>query len=93
MKKPALIITFTVIIVLFLLMAKILVANSLSIGGVQLSKIERQIRSYQIENALLKEKVVLSSSLTHIASKAAKLGFVENKSTFALIKSQPLAKR
>lgn len=91
MKKPSLIITLDIILILVLLTVQAVVSNRLTVGGVLLEKIERESHVYQTENAILREKVALNSAFTQIAEKAKKLGFAENKTVFVLTRSLPLA--
>ena len=91
MTKTALIISLDITIIVFLLVVQTVISNRLSTGGLMLEKIEDQIHSYSVENAILGEKVADASSLTQILAKADKLNFVESKTAFVLTKSQPLA--
>ena len=50
-----------------------------------------EIRKYKVENTLLKEEMLKYSSLLYISSAAAKQGFSESKSNFALKKALPIA--
>lgn len=91
MKKPifTLVTLFFVITVLF--GVKTVVSNKLSTSGPALGRAQDEINKYKTENAILKEKVFGLSSLNHVSSVAAKLGFVESKDTFALTKGMPIA--
>ncbi len=42
-------------------------------------------------NVILREKIFALSSLTYVASEAARIGLVDGKSNFALTKSKPIA--
>lgn len=92
MKKPIIFIIAIICIIVSLSIVQVTVSNNLSTTGVELAKIEEKITFYKKENAVLKEKLLISSSLDSIASKAAELGFVEEKSRVFLSKP-PLAKR
>ena len=91
MKKP----TFLIIIIMFLIIAlsltRAIVSNNLSTVGITLSKLEKELNSYKIENTMLKEKLLSFTSLTNISSEASQLGFVENKTRFTLTRPLPLA--
>ncbi|MCL5113680.1 MAG: hypothetical protein M1372_00720 [Patescibacteria group bacterium] len=91
MKRPALLITVSIFIILILSIAKTVVSNRLSTTGIVLEKTESELNSYKTQNLVLREKLLAMSSLTNIASKAALLGFVENKSQVILTKPLPLA--
>lgn len=91
MKKPKLFIATLVIIMIFLSVVQVVVSNSLSTTGQMLGKLDKEIQSYKKENTLLKEKLLSVSSLTNVASEAAHLGFVENKSNVFLTAPLPLA--
>lgn len=91
MKRPALLITISIFTILILSIAKTVVSNRLSTTGIALEKTESELNSYKTQNLVLREKLLAMSSLTNIASKAALLGFVENKSQVILTKPLPLA--
>lgn len=92
MKKPILFIIVIITIIVSLSVVQVAVSNNLSTTGVELAKIEEKIALYKKENALLHEKLLVASSLDTIASKAAALGFVEEKTRVFLAKP-PFAKR
>lgn len=79
MKKPILFIVLIITIIVSLSIVQVTVSNNLSTTGVELAKIEEKITQYKKENALLQEKLLIASSLDTIASKAAGMGFVEEK--------------
>jgi cell division protein FtsL len=91
MKRSILIITSLLFIVLVLSVVRTIVSNGMSTSGSQLSKLSEDLDYYKTENASLKEKVYTKSSLTSIASEAAKLGFVDQKSSFAVSNALPIA--
>lgn len=93
MKRPRLFISFIIIIIVGLTILQIFVSNSLSTKGISLGKIEDQIDTYQKENAVLREKLLLSSSLTTIASEAAEMGFIKDKSQIVLKSDVSIAKK
>jgi len=92
MKKPILFIIAIISIIVSLSIVQVTVSNNLSTTGVDLAKIEEEISFYKKENTVLKEKLLVSSSLDNIASKAAELGFIEEK-TRVFLSKPPLAKR
>lgn len=93
MKKPVLIIGFLTILTLILLIVRSFVANRISVDGITLGRMNDQIAYYRMENSFLSEKLLLKSSLSFVASKAATLGFVEEKSNFVLTNPLPIAVR
>lgn len=93
MKIYELLIKSLILLVLFLGVLRVVVSNSISTSGVKLGKINEEITFYKLENDNLSEKVFSMSSLSQIASEAAKLGFVDNKENFVLTNSLPIAAR
>lgn len=93
MKIYELLIKSLILLVLFLGVARVVVSNSISTSGVELGKINEEITFYKLENDNLSEKVFSMSSLSQIASEAAKLGFVDNKENFVLTNPLPIAAR
>lgn len=91
MKKTKLFITSIVLMIIFLSVIQVVVSNSLSTVGVTLVKLQKEISFYKKENAILREKLLTASSLTNIASHAAELGFVEEKTYVLLPAPLPLA--
>lgn len=91
MKKPALIISTLVFVILILFVARISVSNRMSTTGIALAKIEDQVSSYKRENLILQEKFLTISSFTQIASRAGEIGFVPNRANFAIKTSIPVA--
>lgn len=91
MKREKFIITFAIFIIISLSVAQVVVSNRLSTAGMVFGKIEDEIRFYKAKNSLLSEELFLASSLSSISSKAAELGFVEDKSQLVLKTSLPFA--
>lgn len=91
MKKPALLISILFLIIITLFGVRAAVSNKLSTSGVALGKTQDEISKLRTQNFILKEKVYSLSSLSHVSSAAAKLGFVESKESFALTKAHPIA--
>lgn len=86
-------ILFLTCIILVLSIVQVAVTNGISTTGMELDKMSNEIKEYKRENAILSEKLVEHSSLTHIASVAATLGFVEAKSQVFLNSVLPVARR
>lgn len=78
-------------IVVILTVIQIVISNSLSTKGVSLGKLEDQLHSYEIDNAMLREKLLQYASFTNIASRAAEQGFVPHKSQVVYSSPLPLA--
>ena len=94
MRKPSLIITFLIGIIIALSIVKAVVYNRLSTTGVFVSKVEEEVNSYKTQNAKLLEKLLTLSSLTNIKERAKKEGFTnQDKSLMVLKTSKPLAVR
>ncbi|MBI2430679.1 MAG: hypothetical protein HYV39_01540 [Candidatus Levybacteria bacterium] len=93
MKKQHIIVTIVFLLIISLSILQVVVSNSLSITGITLSRLETELTNYQRENALLREKMLLNTSLTQIASKAATLGFEEGKSQIVVGSLLPIALR
>jgi cell division protein FtsL len=90
MRKPIVFIILIITIVITLSIVQVTVSNSLSTTGIELAKIEEKITFYKRQNAILHEKVLVASSFTTIASKAAEMGFIDKQSRLFLPNS-PLA--
>lgn len=92
MKKPVLIITFLIGLIIVLSVAKAVAHNRLSTEGVFVAGLEKEISFYKTQNAILSEELLTSSSLTNILVKAEELGFTnKDKSLLVLKTSRPLA--
>jgi len=79
MKKPSLFISVIVLTIVVLSIIQITVSNNLSTEGVALGKLEDEISVYKKDNYLIREKLLVVSSLTNVASKSENLGFTEDK--------------
>lgn len=91
MKRKTFIITFAISTILALSVAQVVVSNRLSTAGIEVGEIEDQTQYYKAQNSILSERILQASSLGSIASRAAKLGFIDNKSQLVLKTSLPLA--
>jgi len=72
---------------LVLSIIKITVSTAYTTAGVELSSLDTTIKQLQKDNALLSEQIYQQSSLFTIASRAATLGFEENKTSQIIINS------
>lgn len=91
MKKEFVIGIATMLILLSVTILQIIISNSLSTKGIALSGIEAEIDSYKKENMQLNEKILFSSSLTHVASAAAAMGFSPEKDVVDISGVVPIA--
>lgn len=60
-------------------------------AGPLLAKVTNDLNYYESENAILGEQVYAKSSLNNIASRAEKMGFVNQKFGFSLTNAIPIA--
>lgn len=81
----------TVVLLVVSTLMQISVSNGLTTEGIKLSNIQDQIDATKKENMLLAERVYTDSSYSHIASQAARIGFVEAKSSIFISDPGPLA--
>ena len=91
MKKPFVIIFSLISIIIVLTMVQVVVSNRLSTNGLTLGALEETISTYKNENTVLKEKLLIVSSFSHVASQAAEMGFVQAKTPVFLSTPLPLA--
>lgn len=93
MKKPYIIITLLLILTITLSLGKAFMSNMLSTSGIFVSRAEQKINSYKTQSVILSEELLAASSLTNIAQKANKSGFISDNTLMVLGASSPLAKR
>jgi len=93
MKREKVVILSLTLIIFTLTIVRVVVANNISTNGLVLGDITAKNQIVARENMLIKEKVEELSSLNHIASVAAKLGFVGDTNVISLNSPLPLAKR
>lgn len=91
MKTKAILLIFVIVFVLTL--GKIFLAARLATSGVDLDQIENQSQKLTEDNFLLEESFLELSSLTRIASEAAKLGFSKTEKIVSLTSEAPIALR
>jgi hypothetical protein len=91
MKKPILVLTILILVIVGLFITRTAISNKISTKGVALGKTQDELTKYKTENVILREKIFALSSLTYVASEAARIGLVDGKSNFALTKSKPIA--
>jgi len=91
MKKPFVIIGFLIFVTFLLSITRTIVLNSMATAGPLLAKVTNDLNYYESENAILGEQVYAKSSLNNIASRAEKMGFVNQKFGFSLTNAIPIA--
>lgn len=88
-----LIIKSLIVLVIVLAMVRLVVSNVIATSGLALDKIESQTEALKLENDVLNEKLLSVSSLTAIASEAAKIGFTSSSQSYLLVFPNTLAKQ
>lgn len=92
--KKLILLTFPLLIFcIFLSIVHVVVSNMLSTSGVELDSLQLDLVKYKKENILLREEVLKNTSLTNIASSAARMGFIDAKSVINLAGSETLTRR
>ena len=74
-----------------LIIFRVVLSSSFAVDGIALSRLNNQLAQLQKKDMILKEKIYTASSLTMIASDAAHMGFVEEKSRIAINNVSSLA--
>jgi cell division protein FtsL len=92
MKRTRLLIGSIFGLVIFLSVVQVTASNRISTTGIELAKLQNELRDVKRQNTLLREKILSQSSLTEIASKAGELGFVEAKNTVFISHPLPIAR-
>lgn len=93
MKRSAYLLSFIVVIIIFLSVVHVGVSNSLSTNGITLNELRNELKTYKKQNALMHEKILEGSSLHRIASAAGSLGLVPGKADVYVTSPLPLARR
>ncbi len=91
MKKPSCLLFLVIFTIVSLSVVKVIIANGFSTAGLDLEKMNKELREYKRQNSLLHEELLVRSSFLNVASKAAQLGFVEEKSRMFLSLPLPIA--
>lgn len=91
MKKSLSVLCSLFLFILVLTVVHVVISNRLATTGFALGKYQEEINEYRNQNSVLTEKLLIASSLSHIASSAAELGFVEGQSPIFLSTPLPLA--
>ncbi len=93
MKKSRVIFVSLLAVIVTLTIIHVMVSNMLSTTGIELENLQTDLTKYKKENVILEEQVLEASSLDHIASAAASLGFVSVKTPVVIEAPLPLAKK
>ena len=91
MKKSSITILILIGATVLLSIVQAGISNKLSVKGVLVSKIEKDLSYYKTQNAIMSEKLLSYSSLTNLTSRASHLGFVKASEEITLGSSLPLA--
>lgn len=91
MKRPRLLITLILGVIILLSLVRVSIENSISTTGEELVRLQNSVDQYKKTNALLQERYLKDSSLTKISSSAKKKGFVVAKNQVYLSSPLPLA--
>lgn len=91
MKKTTKLLLALLLLVGGLLLVRIVMSSAFSVDGIALDSINTQIAAVSKDNMLLKERLYTKSSYATVASDAANLGYVEQKSQISLSGTSPLA--
>jgi len=84
MKKHNLILTILILAALSLAVVRVVISNTMATSGLALDRINEQITLYKTQNEVLEEKYLVLSSLTFLATEAARLGFTDSKGSLVL---------
>lgn len=91
MKKPILILTCLILVIIGLTVTRAIVSNTLSTTGVDLSRIDQDIDSYQRKNALIQERILQASAFTTLEQEAEQRGYEAMSSQIVLTSPLPIA--
>lgn len=91
MKKPILILSGLILVIIALTVTRAIVSNTLSTTGVDLSRIDQDIDSYQRKNALLQEKILQASAFTTLEQEAERKGYEAMSTQIVLTSPLPIA--
>ena len=93
MKRSLYLFSSLVTVIITLTIIHVVVSNMLSTTGIELEKLQTDLVKYKKENGIIQEQVLDQSSLSHIASAAATMGFINEKTPVVIEAPLPLAKR
>ena len=90
MKKTFRIVKVLILILLILGIFQVVVSSKLTTAGERLTQIDKEIKALEEENERLKKEIAVSSSLTTIAKKVEKMGFLRVEH-FLYLTEEPFA--
>lgn len=82
MKKINVLVLFLVLSTTILQGVNVYLSNRLAANSIDASTLQKKISALNEQNQILETKILEASSLEHIASKAASLGFVSNSKNY-----------
>ncbi len=91
MKKPFITVALSIVLLTSAVIAKTIVSGKVSTYGNSLGKMEKETDDLKTQNMVIREELLSLTSLNHVASAAAELGFAESKTQLVFSKSLPLA--
>lgn len=91
MRKPALIIVLLSFAAFGLLIVRVFVSSNIDVSGIAMGGISEQTQVYKVKNQILSQELFADESLNHIASAAARLGFISSISTISINTALPIA--
>lgn len=91
MKKPIIIISSLILVIMVLTVTRAIISNNLSTTGVDLSRIDQEIDIFQRKNVLLQEKTLHASAFTTLARTAEQKGYEAISSQIVLTSPLPIA--
>ena len=91
MKKAWFIIIFMTFTTIGLSLVQVGLSNHIATDGATLVGLDQKIDDYKRQNIILNEQLLQASSLTNLANKAEKLGFVTSKTPIYLSTPLPVA--
>lgn len=91
MKIYKFILNILIVVTIILFGGRVVVLNTISTSGIALDRINDEIVNYKLQNDILSEELLTISSLTSIASEAAKMGFSYKTDKYVLTSPNTLA--
>lgn len=91
MKKPFIILTSLLCLIVLLTITRAVVANSYSTSGVDLDRLDQEIDTYKRQTALLEEKVLTASAYSTLEKEAEQRGYESMSSQIVLSAPLPIA--
>jgi len=82
---------FFLLTILFLVVAQVILSNSLATSGAKLKTLDEKARQLELENQRLSSEIAQKVSLTDILAKAEEKGFIKNPEVVTLSKDESIA--